>query len=854
MWKFLKSFLKEEEDEQGKLQEKFGHFRALLDHNNQALALMADMEEKLSGDFLFDSGYLQSSVADIGDCVTRLVDELNRLTLDRYRDLTSVTRGIIACTHQTLTAVPEIPVTPFILPLANLDRASAAAVGSKMANLGDLRRHLGLAVPAGFAITAFAYKRFLEGSGLAGELAALLATADIRDLEGLAAISTDLRERVRRAELPPDLKAALDEQARQFAGRRLAVRSSAVGEDTEFSFAGQFATLLNVDPAHLAEHYKAVVASKFTSRAIFYWKYQDFSVDELPMAVGCLDMVPARASGVMFSLDPHAPHQDTVVITAVWGLGKFAVDGVVSPDYYEVSRGEGHPILTRRPAVKPRALACSPEGGVVEIDLPPDRAAAPCLADAQVQALAAVALRLEKHFGAPQDIEWAVDPQGDITILQSRPLRLAAPRRPARPRPASLEGVPALLNFGLRAVGGAAAGPVFILRREEDVPAIPPGVVVVTRQPTSRLVLVMDRIAAILSEVGSPTDHMTILAREFRVPTLVEVGGATQTLSPGQMVTVDADNAKVYPGIIPELLERERRSPAEESWRADPVFLKLRQVLRHITPLNLLDPHSPEFAPANCRTLHDVTRFSHEKAMDAMFNLDVNEAVRSKGAARLHTELPINLYILDLGGGLKPDRGEKLTLDGIASRPLLALLRGFHDPRLRWGGQMAVDLKGFMSVFANTLYDVNKADRELGGKSFAIISDTYLNFNSRLGYHFGALDAYVSEERNDNYISFQFKGGAANTERRERRARLLSSLLEDMGFKAQAVGDMVRARVVKLSFLESETTLEMVGHLLAFSRQLDLALASDSLMKRVRQAFQEEDYQLSFLRPSEPAP
>jgi pyruvate,water dikinase len=169
-----------------------------------------------------------------------------------------------------------------------------------------------------------------------------------------------------------------------------------------------------------------------------------------------------------------------------------------------------------------------------------------------------------------------------------------------------------------------------------------------------------------------------------------------------------------------------------------------------------------------------------------------------------------------------------------------------------WAGQVAPDLKGFISVFANTMYDLGKAERGLGGKSFAIISDRYLNFNSRLGYHFGIVDAFLSEEKNDNYISFQFKGGAASLERRERRARLLKRILDDLGFKAQSKGDLVQGRLVKYSLLETEETLELSGLLMAFCRQLDLALASDAVLDRCLQAFKKEDYSLSCLRP-EPA-
>ena len=300
-----------------------------------------------------------------------------------------------------------------------------------------------------------------------------------------------------------------------------------------------------------------------------------------------------------------------------------------------------------------------------------------------------------------------------------------------------------------------------------------------------------------------------------------------------------------------ELLARQVKP--DEAWRSDPVFLKLRRILKSVSRLNLLDPESPDFQAANCRTLHDITRFCHEKAMDAMFIPDMEKALDSHHVSRLKTDLPLNLFILDLGGGLRVTGAEQVTEDDILSRPFKALLRGFHHPGVIWAGQVAPDLKGFISVFANTMYDTAKSERGLGGKSFAIVTESYLNFNSRIGYHFGIVDAFISEEKNDNYISFQFKGGAANIDRRERRARLVKQILDDLGFKAQTKGDLVQGRLVKLSLLETEQTLELAGLLIAFCRQLDLALTSDAVMERVLNAFKTGDYSLKCLHPQEAA-
>jgi pyruvate,water dikinase len=398
-----------------------------------------------------------------------------------------------------------------------------------MANLGEISNRLGLAVPRGFAITATAYKAFMEEASLVEAIASRLDAESLADLERLQQASQDIQDLVLKAPLPADLEQILRLAARALPTDRLAVRSSAVGEDTEYSFAGQFATLLNVPVEDLPTYYKGIVASKFTSQALFYWKHHDFSIHELPMAVGVLAMVPAKASGVMFSLDPHEPASARVIINAVWGLGKFAVDGTITPDLYVVDRARPHRLLRANIADKPKALRCGTGGGCEEVNLPVDLARMACLTEVQLESLAEMALALENHFGGPQDIEWALDENDNIVLLQSRPLRISAPASgPAeagtREQIQELAVAP-IINHGVRAAGGVAAGQVYFLGNDRDLDQIPDGAVVLARQPSARLVLVMDRINAIITETGSPTDHMTILAREFRLPTLVEVGG-----------------------------------------------------------------------------------------------------------------------------------------------------------------------------------------------------------------------------------------------------------------------------------------------------------------------------------------
>ena len=424
MFKFLKMFLKEEEDPKVKLREKFAHFRRLLDHNNEALSLMADLEENFSPKTHTDSSYLFTLVENLGEHVSRMVMELNQLSQDRYASLVAIFQNMREDLQQEIEKTPEVPETPYILPLHALTREKTSAVGAKMANLGEIRNRLGLNVPRGFAITAAAYQAFMAASGLADIIGRKLADTDQDNLEALQQASEEVQALILEKPLPRDLEEILLLTAQALPSNRLAVRSSAVGEDSDYSFAGQFVTLLNVTVEDLPMKYKTIIAGKFTPQAIRYWRRQQFSVSELPMAVGVLSMVPARTSGVMFTLDPHAPESNTIMINALWGLGKYAVEGTVTPDLYVIGKRGGFRLIEEKIAHKPMALMVLPAGGHQEQIVSPEQADAACLNQDQMRNLVEIGLALEKHFGGPQDVEWTEDQDGAIFILQSRPLRV----------------------------------------------------------------------------------------------------------------------------------------------------------------------------------------------------------------------------------------------------------------------------------------------------------------------------------------------------------------------------------------------------------------------------------------------
>ena len=211
----------------------------------------------------------------------------------------------------------------------------------------------------------------------------------------------------------------------------MAVRSSALQEDSFFSFAGQFESVLNVPRDQVEARYKEVIASQFTPRALYYCHSSGFSYQELAMGVLVMEMVAVKCAGVLYTDDPRGG--EGTIINAVSGLGSLAVGGVVEPDIYRVEDGR---IAAQHVGEKTHMHVAAPEGGVLDVATPADLQGA-CLEEDQALALAELGNRVKAHFGLPQDIEWALDTQGRFFLLQARPLRVSASSRPITCRPRS---------------------------------------------------------------------------------------------------------------------------------------------------------------------------------------------------------------------------------------------------------------------------------------------------------------------------------------------------------------------------------------------------------------------------------
>jgi pyruvate,water dikinase len=829
---------------------RYACFKDLLDSNSQLLNIIADLEEKLTGRHVFGMSYIRSQAARAAFHTFRMIKSLDVLSGHKYPVLYRVLDVINIRIKYQLGKRKELQVTELVLPLSEVTKEMVDWVGGKNAHLGEAMK-IGLPIPAGFAITTRAYVDFLACNDLVDEINKRKMDIDPVNPQTVKQVSDDIQTLISAATMPPALaESILAAYARMQAevgesSVRVSMRSSAIGEDSELSYAGQYLTVLNVPGHELLQAYQNILASLYTHRAMSYRLNKGIRDEDIAMSVVCLQMVDAAASGVMYSHHPFNHRDDNILISAVWGLGPYAVDGVITPDTYRVAKTEGLPTLDRTVSHKAVQLVAKPEAGLQEIPVPQEMQDQPCLSPEQIKVLAAYGVKLEEHYHCPQDVEWALDQAGRLLVLQSRPLVLQAPTCKELQDIPAVTGYPVLVEGGAAAFPGVGCGPAFLVQRDEDLLNFPEGAVLVARHSSPKFVMVMAKAQAIVTDSGSISGHMASLSREFSLPTLLDTKVATQTIGPGQIVTVDAYTCRVYQGQVPELLDHQ---PLRESHLKDtPVYKILQRVAESILPLRLVDPRSPDFSPDNCRSLHDLGRLVHEFSYTEMFKISDLVSAREGYAVKLAAAIPLDLFLIDLGGGLTgaDPEAHKVTSEQVASVPLQAVLRGMLHEEVRAREPRPVQLSGLMSVMREQLLAAPNVEERFGDRSYAIISDKYLNFSSRVGYHYSVLDAYCGDTVNKNYITFSFKGGAADDVRRGRRVRAIAIVLMGLDFSVEVKGDRVDARLQKYDSPVIQEKLDLIGRLLIFTRQMDMLMTSEAGVEAVAQNFLQGNYSLN---------
>lgn len=445
-----------------------------------------------------------------------------------------------------------------IRPFTELGRGDVAYAGGKGANLGELIR-AGMPVPPGFVIGAPAYAAFCEQTGLRGRLDELLGNVDVEDSAALAQAAEAARGAVLDAPMPDTLAREIAAAYAELAGSEMdapvAVRSSATAEDTaSASFAGMNETFLNVRGAgFVVDAVKRCWGSLFGARTIYYRGRRGFSQAEMDIAVIVQLQIASARAGVMFTIDPSTGARERLVIEGSFGLGEAVVSGSVSPDRYVVDK-RSMAIVTRSVAPKELIVEPATEGGTRTRRLSDVEGMRAVLSDEEVLLLAGLGVRIEEHYGSPQDTEWSFGPDGRVWMLQSRPITTieqppGEPAQDGRVRPPS-DGAAKALVRGLGAAPGRATGAVRLLSDPREAGAFAEGDVLVAHMTTPDWVPLMRRAAAIVTDSGGMTCHAAIVSRELRIPCVVGTGEATRRLRDGELVTVDATHGAVYEGAI----------------------------------------------------------------------------------------------------------------------------------------------------------------------------------------------------------------------------------------------------------------------------------------------------------------
>jgi len=460
-----------------------------------------------------------------------------------------------------------------VLWFEELRKTDIPSVGGKNANLGEMTS-VGIPVPPGFAITAYAYKKFIEETKIAAKIYEIIdeTVTDKNDPAQYEVASIKIRELIDSTQMPKEIENAI-KNAYEEMNRKLntkdvfvAVRSSATAEDlADASFAGQQETFLNVRGVKgVLQNTVKCWSSLFTPRAIFYRNEKGFAHEKVFISVGVQKMVNSRAAGVIFTLNPVTGDTKQIVIEGNYGLGEAVVSGSVTPDDFVVDKVSLR-ITERRLAKKNiQYVRDLKTGHTVHEEVPEEKQQLPCINDEEIVRLAELAKRIEQHYGKPQDIEWAIDqdiataPQNTF-IVQSRPetvWSMKAAETPSRgetgeTKAPELKVVIKGIAAGKRSFGIGIAR--VVSNPQEAAKVMHKGDILVTDMTNPDYVPFMKLAGAIVTDKGGVTCHAAIVSRELGIPCVVGTEKATKLMMTGKEYTVDSKSGVVYEGAIASL-------------------------------------------------------------------------------------------------------------------------------------------------------------------------------------------------------------------------------------------------------------------------------------------------------------
>jgi len=469
-------------------------------------------------------------------------------------------------------------------------------VGGKGANLGELTKS-GFPVPPGFIVTAQAYFDYVKETGLDKEIDKILTGLDFEDTKDLQNRAEKIQSLIKKTELPDSLNKEIVEAYQQLQKDTktkklyVAVRSSATAEDlADASFAGQQATFLNVlGDGEVCQAVQDCWASLFEARAIYYRNDKGFSQLEVGIAVPVQKMVNSETAGVMFTIDPTNNDLEHVSIEAAYGLGEVVVLGAVTPDRYLVNKKTREIVskeISKQTWMLTRESGSSDTSELSElekrgVEVSPAKQKAQKISDKHIFKLFDLALAIEKHYGKPQDTEWAIE-DDKVYMVQSRPVTTLDESDEIKDS-TKLENVAnaEIVLKGSAASKGMATGEAIVIHSPKEIDKIKKGNILVTEMTTPDYVPAMKRAAAIVTDKGGRTSHAAIVSRELGIPCVVGTDEATQKLKNIGVITVDGKSGVIYKGDVapekPTTTENINSSEKEKVITATKIYVNLAE-------------------------------------------------------------------------------------------------------------------------------------------------------------------------------------------------------------------------------------------------------------------------------------
>jgi pyruvate,water dikinase len=794
---------------------------------------MAEMEQALGGEYIFDRAFLESSVRKLSTLTYQVVYSLNAMSRNRYVSLFDRFQSIKSTLDDVLGGGMGPFAASLTLPYSALGWELEPLAGALNVCLAEARLRMDLPAPNGFAVTSTGCRLFMESN----DFSDVICRGD----------PVELGNALSGAVFPPALEhAILEELEKLLAGRagpvHLSVRACTAGgygkEDPDLE------GVPGVAPEHILSACRTSLAEYITKTAVP--GLPGGGVGSVALAVH-----EAVAAGVAGSISSRP--------AAGFSAGLFDVSAtaVSAPDRVEhyllqrtypfdlvrsdiwakpVDQPLNQPPHERAyPSVKP--LSQTPRGLYRGSSL---------LEPVFLKTLAETAMAFERMLGCTQELRWA---RGDVSqrplILGIRPhLGHIECETPACDVEDAIRSAEVLLKGGETVQTGISAGRAIHVSENDDLDSFPHGAVAVARVASPRLSPVLRRASAVVTELGTSIGHLATVARELRVPAIFGAPEALKRIPDGAEVTVDAGERTVFKSIVEPLLAC--REWCTELYPSDPEYVALRRLLRWIMPLELIDPESSDFTADKCQTYHDIIHFSHERSVEELLHIqDRGHALADLHARKLDLGVPVELFVIDLGGGIAGGAGNAgstgnapLSIEDVTSEPFQPFLRGLMFKDMWSHGPASIRLRDIFSGLDRT-FAAMTGTPEFAGMNHAIVAENYMNLGLRLGYHFSVVDSYLGPSMNQNYIYFRFVGGFADESRRRLRAELIRAVLEDMRFKVLVKGDLVVGKFKIAGKEEMTAALTRLGELTGFTRQLDISMASEEKVEELAALFRQ---------------